>query len=275
MALDDLDLEFEDEEEMKKKKNDAVHQDVDLEFQMQDGGVKARPSRPGAPTPPAGVRPQQPMAQVQKLDDARAAQQLKRPIAPGTPAPRSPGEATSPRSVGATALKTQTQPVAEGHYDLESEEIVQLRERARKAEFDADVRVQVADNKIADTESDKSPNEEGGDQSEGDGVVLAVWACEDSGFAHDGLGGVGSVGGFRLLGEEGAGAAAACLGLFKNRHVGLKSTSRVIVRNGFPNRVLRRTVECQVGRGLSNQDAKSGSGSVAGYTQVHAFFASG
>ena len=145
MALDDLDLEFEDEEEMKKKKNDAVHQDVDLEFQMQDGGVKARPSRPGAPTPPAGVRPQQPMAQVQKLDDARAAQQLKRPIAPGTPAPRSPGEATSPRSAGATALKTQTQPVAEGHYDLESEEIVQLRERARKAEFDADVRVQVAD----------------------------------------------------------------------------------------------------------------------------------
>ena len=145
MALDDLDLEFEDEEEMKKKKNDAVDQDVDLEFQMQDGGVKARPSRPGAPMPPAGVRPQQPMAQVQKLDDARAAQQLKRPIAPGTPAPRSPGEATSPRSAGATALKTQTQPVAEGHYDLESEEIVQLRERARKAEFDADVRVQVAD----------------------------------------------------------------------------------------------------------------------------------
>ena len=145
MALDDLDLEFEDEEEMKKKKNDAVHQDVDLEFQMQDGGVKARPSRPGAPPPPAGVRPQQPMAQVQKLDDARAAQQLKRPIAPGATAPRSAGEATSPRSVGATALKTQTQPVAEGHYDLESEEIVQLRERARKAEFDADVRVQVAD----------------------------------------------------------------------------------------------------------------------------------
>ena len=145
MALDDLDLEFEDEEEMKKKKNDAVHQDVDLEFQMQDGGVKARPTRPGAPPPPAGARPQQPMAQVQKLDDARAAQQLKRPIAPGAAAPRSPGEATSPRSVGATALKTQTQPVAEGHYDLESEEIVQLRERARKAEFDADVRVQVAE----------------------------------------------------------------------------------------------------------------------------------
>jgi hypothetical protein len=145
MALDDLDLEFEDEEEMKKKKNDAVHQDVDLEFQMQDGGVKARPSRPGAPPPPTGVRPQQPMAQVQKLDDARAAQQLKRPIAAGSIAPRSPGEATSPRSVGATALKTQTQPLAEGHYDLESEEIVQLRERARKAEFDADVRVQVAD----------------------------------------------------------------------------------------------------------------------------------
>jgi hypothetical protein len=35
--------------------------------------------------------------------------------------------------------------VVEGQYDLESEEIVQLREKARKAEFDADVRVSVAE----------------------------------------------------------------------------------------------------------------------------------
>ena len=131
MALDDLDLEFEDEDEMKKEKNDAVHQDVDLEFQMQDSGVKPRPTRPpGAPAAP------QPMGQVKKLDDARTAQQLGRPAAPGSQAPR---------SAGATALKSQPQQVVEGHYDLESEEIVQLREKARKAEFDADVRVSVAE----------------------------------------------------------------------------------------------------------------------------------
>ena len=142
MALDDLDLEFEDEDEMKKKKNDAVHQDVDLEFQMQDSGVKPRPTRPpGAPAPaspaaPARPAAPQPMGQVKKLDDARAAQQLGRPAAPGSQAPR---------SAGATALKSQTHQVVEGHYDLESEEIVQLREKARKAEFDADVRVSVAE----------------------------------------------------------------------------------------------------------------------------------
>ena len=131
MALDDLDLEFEDEDEMKKKKNDAVHQDVDLEFQMQDSGVKPRPTRPpGAPAAP------QPMGQVKKLDDARAAQQLGRPAAQGSQAPR---------SAGATALKAQSHQVVEGQYDLESEEIVQLREKARKAEFDADVRVSVAE----------------------------------------------------------------------------------------------------------------------------------
>ena len=35
--------------------------------------------------------------------------------------------------------------MAEGEYDLEGEEIVALRERARKAEFDAEVKVQVAE----------------------------------------------------------------------------------------------------------------------------------
>lgn len=152
MALDDLDLEFEDEEEAKKKKNDAVHQDVDLEFHMQDSGVKPRPTRPGAPQPPAAApRPQspQPMAQVKQLDAARAAAQpARRPVAPGQPAPRPVGESTSPRAVvGANALKVQpsSQPIAEGHYDLESEEIVALRERARQAEFDAAVKVQVAE----------------------------------------------------------------------------------------------------------------------------------
>lgn len=147
MALDDLDLEFEDEDEMKKKKNDAVHQDVDLEFQMQESEVKPRPTRPGGPPPAQPARPSapQPMGQVKKLDDARVAQQVRRPVAPGSAAPRPMGENTSPRVVGANAMKAQPQQVVEGHYDLESEEIVQLRERARKAEFDADVKVQVAE----------------------------------------------------------------------------------------------------------------------------------
>jgi hypothetical protein len=135
MALDDLDLEFEDEEEVKKKKGDALHQDVDLEFQLQEN-EKPRPVRPGAPPqPPHG------MGQVKKIDEARAAQPLKRPPLSGQSAPR-PGEASAPRAVGANALK------AEGDYDLESEEIVQLRERARKAEFDAEVKVQVAEFKV-------------------------------------------------------------------------------------------------------------------------------
>lgn len=144
MALDDLDLEFEDEEEAKKKKNEAVQQDVDLEFHAQDNDVKPRPTRPGPPPSqqqsPAGARPQsvQPMAQVKKIDDARNAQPIKRP---GTTSSAS----TSPVSVGSSAMKVQSQPLIEGQYDLESEEIVQLRERARKAEFDADVKVQVAE----------------------------------------------------------------------------------------------------------------------------------
>ncbi len=136
MALDDLDLEFEDEEEAKKKKNDAVNQDVDLEFQMQGNDVKPRPARPVGPSATAQPQGPQPIAQVKKLDDARAAAQpARRPAPPTSAAPIS----------GSNAVKIQTQPLVEGQYDLESEEIVQLRERARKAEFDAEVKVQVAD----------------------------------------------------------------------------------------------------------------------------------
>ena len=151
MALDDLDLEFEDEEEAKKRKNDAVQQDVDLEFHVEDVAQKAKPSPsiPQPPQPPQApvverAQSSQPMAQVKKIDDARAAQTAKRP---GTvaPAARTGIEASSSRSVGANALQSQSQPVMEGHYDFESEEVVQLRERARKAEFDAEVKVQVAE----------------------------------------------------------------------------------------------------------------------------------
>lgn len=149
MALDDLDLEFEDEEEAKKKKNDAVHQDVDLEFALQESApAVARPARPGAPQPQAPARPgaPQPVAQVKKLDDARAAAApVKRPVAA---APQGPRPVAHAPTAGANAMKLQPQEVMEGHYDLESEEIVQLRERARKAEFDAEVKVQVAEFKI-------------------------------------------------------------------------------------------------------------------------------
>ncbi len=143
MALDDLDLEFEDEEEAKKRKNEAVHQDVDLEFDVQVSAPNARPSRPGpvsAQGPQAVARPASasPMAQVKKIEDARAAQPVKRPVATSSQA------SGAMINQGANALKVQ-QPLVEGQYDLESEEIVQLRERARKAEFDADVKVQVAE----------------------------------------------------------------------------------------------------------------------------------
>lgn len=143
MALDDLDLEFEDEDEAKKKKNDVLHQDVDLEFQIQDTGVQPRPTRPA----PAAARhpsaPGQPMAQVKNINDARsAAGQARRPTASGSaPAPRPGGDST----IGGNALKAAPLTAEEGHYDLESEEIVELRERARKAEFDADVKVRVAE----------------------------------------------------------------------------------------------------------------------------------
>ncbi len=151
MALDDLDLEFEDEEEAKKKKNDAVHQDVDLEFHVEDN-VKPRPApRPGMPAGAPAARPAgapQPMAQVKPIAAARPQTAQPRPQAPGQ-APRPAGESTSPKVVGANALKIQPQaaahPVQEGHYDLESAEIVELRERARKAEFDAAVKVEVAE----------------------------------------------------------------------------------------------------------------------------------
>jgi hypothetical protein len=145
MALDDLDLEFEDEEEAKKKKSDAVQQDVDLEFHIQDDGPKPRSARPAGANAPApaqavGIASARPgpvsehSARVRKIEEARAAapQAIKRPTA----------VANAPTS-GANAMKVQ--PASEGQYDLESEEIVALRERARKAEFDAEVKVQVAE----------------------------------------------------------------------------------------------------------------------------------
>jgi hypothetical protein len=141
MALDDLDLEFEDEEEAKKK-TEAVHQDVDLEFSLQDNAPTPRPQRPGPSAVSRPGAPPRPGAQVKNIEEARTVQNGAKRPAMGSP------QANNPATVsvsGANALKMRSQEVLESHYDLESEEIVELRERARKAEFDAEVKVQVAD----------------------------------------------------------------------------------------------------------------------------------
>jgi hypothetical protein len=140
MPFDDLDLEFEDEEESKKKKNEAVHVDVDLEFHTPEG-AKARPQPVARPAAPAGTAPniQRPAGIVRKIDDARPAgsQQVRR----SAPVSNHP-QVSAPRSVGSNALKD------ESHYDVESEQVVELREKMRKVEFDAEVKVQVAEFKI-------------------------------------------------------------------------------------------------------------------------------
>jgi hypothetical protein len=133
MPFDDLDLEFEDEEESKKKKKEAVDVDVDLEFHTPDSS-KPRPVRPsGGGTSPSLPRPNPPQGEVRKIDEARAAvQPMKRPQAPTTQAP-------APRSSGTSALKE------ENSYDLDSQQVVELREQMRKMELDSQVRVAVAE----------------------------------------------------------------------------------------------------------------------------------
>ena len=139
MPFDDLDLEFEDEDESKKKKNEAIHTDVDLEFQGPSATEKPRiqpaVSKPEAVGTSSAIKRPEPqkVAVVRKLDDARPA------VQPVAAAPRSVAQPA--RAVGSSALKE------EPHYDLESEEVIRLREHARKVEFDADVRVAVAEYK--------------------------------------------------------------------------------------------------------------------------------
>lgn len=139
MAFDDLDLEFEDEDDAKIKKNEAVHVDVDLEFNSPEGG-KAQP--PQAPRRPAiaGTAPniprvppttapspqQQPPATVRKIEDARAAQ--ARPAAP------------QPRVVGTSALKEEV-------YDYEAHQAL-FNEKIRKVEIEAEIKIQVAEFKM-------------------------------------------------------------------------------------------------------------------------------
>lgn len=143
MAFDDLDLEFEDEEEQKKKKNEAVQVDVDLEFHTPGGSEKPKAAQPVKPVSAGGTasgiqRPvaQEKPAEVRKIDEARAAQAQARPA--GSSAQR-PVANAQPRVAGTSALQP------EAAYDLESQQVVEMREQVRKVELEAEVKVQVAE----------------------------------------------------------------------------------------------------------------------------------
>lgn len=116
MSFDDLNLEFEDEEDFKKKKNDAVHVDLDLVFQSQE---------PVAPKPrPVGPPPTGAASNVQALPN--------RPMPKAAPPPH-----PMPESTGATALKMAPKEATGPNHDL--------MEHVRKVEFEAEVKVRVAD----------------------------------------------------------------------------------------------------------------------------------
>lgn len=146
MAFDDLDLEFEDEEEAKKKKNDAVQVDVDLEFAVGDStgapkkpaAVKTATSPPHGAAPPGEAKtaaPVKPAATVTKIDEAR-----KAPAGaprPATPAAARPATA-APKVSGSSALQAEPS-------EFDSQQVVEMREHVRQVEFDAAVKVAVAE----------------------------------------------------------------------------------------------------------------------------------
>ncbi len=157
MALDDLNLEFEDEEEIKRKKNDAVQVDVDLEFHNPVGDksrasvVKSELKAPAAPVKPVVGGPQvarasaptAPVGNVKSINDARPQSQLgaiKRPGAVGSSAqPMSPSASLgAPRVSGSSALQSEPDSYVE-------QELVEAREQLKRVEFDSAVKVAVAE----------------------------------------------------------------------------------------------------------------------------------
>ncbi len=120
MSFDDLNLEFEDEEDFKKKKSDAVHVDVDLEFQSQGPTSIPSHSRPVGqrPAPPAGLP-----GNVQAMPN--------RPIPTQRPDPV--------MTSGSSAMKIAPIPKEQ----TKSHDT--LMEQIRKIEFEAEVKVRVAD----------------------------------------------------------------------------------------------------------------------------------
>ncbi|WPU63315.1 hypothetical protein [Peredibacter starrii] len=138
MAFDDLELEFEDEDESKKKKSDAVHEVVDLEFHASEASKKtpqAVPAR-GPATSPNIPKIQNKIAEVKKLAEARP---TSSPAPVQRPTKVSSMSQSNPSIQGATALKE------DNVVDLESSQVVQLREQVRKVEFEAEVKVAVAE----------------------------------------------------------------------------------------------------------------------------------
>lgn len=149
MPFDDLNLEFEDEEEaLKKKKAETLQVDVDLEFQAPTPGEKPRPANrpvpPGAP-PVSRPEPTRPGAEVRQINEARPAAQgtspqIRRPApqsAPPVQAPAASAAVARPMVSGANALDTS--------YDLESENIVQMREEMRRVQLESEVKVGIAE----------------------------------------------------------------------------------------------------------------------------------
>ena len=140
MPFDDLDLEFEDEEEAKKKKKEAVDVDVDLDFAVPEG-ARPRPTQPPKPAAPAGTapgmsRPPARPAEVRNIGEARQAQAPVRSAGPSQ-APQRQG--TQPRVAGTSALKE------EASYDMESQQVVELRAEMSRIQLESEVKVQVAE----------------------------------------------------------------------------------------------------------------------------------
>lgn len=121
MPINDLNLEFEDEEELKDKKPEAVHLDVDLEFQSQTNITKRPVHSEGGAAPKEGV--------VRPIESARPAQASGKSL----------NVKASPAIVGATALKMESQA------EVESQEVIELREKMRQVEITSEVRVQIAE----------------------------------------------------------------------------------------------------------------------------------
>jgi hypothetical protein len=139
MPIDDLDLEFEDEDEAKKKKSEALEVSDDLEFSLPESGApKGRPSaRPLSANPPSNSTSPNAIAEVKNLAEARKDPPVKRPAS----APPVNAHSSAPKVVGTSALKEESRPAPQG------EEVIDLEEKMRRVEFDARVKVAIAEHK--------------------------------------------------------------------------------------------------------------------------------
>lgn len=140
MSFDDLDLEFEDEEEQKKPKAAVIQTNANIQFPplqqpkaRPQAGAMAEPHPVKTVTSPSIKRPEiQKTGNVQNLNEAR---------------PLSKSQGTGSRSmssiVGSSALKTEVS------LQVNGDEMEQLRDHARRVEFEAGIKVAVAEFKTA------------------------------------------------------------------------------------------------------------------------------